>query len=72
MNAPIRLLDVVALTEDLPERKLPRGHVGTVTEILAADVYEVDFCDDQGRTYLSMALAASQLMVLHFQPRIRG
>jgi len=55
-----------------PEQKLPRGHVGTVTEILAADVYEVDFCDDQGRTYLSMALAASQLMVLHFQPRIRG
>ena len=36
----IKLLDTVALLEDLPERKLKRGEVGTVVEILAPEVYE--------------------------------
>jgi hypothetical protein len=45
MSAGIKLLDVVALTEDLPERKLQRGQVGTVVEPLAPDVFEVEcFC----------------------------
>jgi uncharacterized protein DUF4926 len=67
MNEPIRLLDVVALTEDLPERGLRRGQVGTVVEELAPGVYEVEFNDDEGRTYALLALKASQLMVLHYQ-----
>src|SRR5438874_3632332 len=36
-----KLLDVVALTDDLPGRGLSRGQVGTVVETLAADVFEV-------------------------------
>jgi len=40
----IRLLDTVALLEDLPDRKLRRGEVGTVVESLAPGVYEVEFC----------------------------
>ena len=36
MTNPIRLLDVVALTEDLPQRSLMRGQVGTVVELLRA------------------------------------
>jgi hypothetical protein len=52
----IKLLDTVALIEDLPERKLKRGEVGTVVEILAPDVYEVEFCDDEGQTYAEFAL----------------
>lgn len=63
----IKLLDTVALLEDLPERKLKRGEVGTVVEILAPDVYEVEFCDDEGRTYAMFALRAGQLIVLHNQ-----
>ena len=35
MPTPIKLLDVVALTVDLPEYNLWRGQVGTVVEILA-------------------------------------
>ncbi len=65
---PIRLLDVVALTEDLPERGLRTGQVGTVVEALAPDVYEVEFCDNEGRTYASLALRAGQLLVLHYSP----
>lgn len=43
----IKLLDTVALLDDLPERRLKRGEVGTVVEILA---HEVEFCDDDGQT----------------------
>ena len=46
----IRLLDTVALLEDLPERRLKRGEVGIVVEVLAPDVFEVEFCDDEGQT----------------------
>jgi hypothetical protein len=67
MNEPIKLLEVVALTEDLPREDLYQGQVGTVVEILAPDVYEVEFCDDEGQTYAMKALNASQLMVLHYK-----
>jgi len=65
MNTSIKLLDVVALTEDLPQETLYRGQVGTVVEILAPDVYEVEFSDDEGQTYAMKALKSIQLMVLH-------
>lgn len=68
MNHKINLLDVVALTEEVPERGLARGQVGTVVELLAPDVFEVEFCDDNGRTYALLALPAKQLMVLHYRP----
>ncbi|HLB12041.1 MAG TPA: DUF4926 domain-containing protein [Dehalococcoidia bacterium] len=68
MAAGIQLLDVVALTEDIPGRKLQRGQVGTVVEVLAPGVFEVEFADDKGQTYASLALRAGQLMVLHYQP----
>jgi len=68
MANSIQLLDVVALTEDLPERGLTRGQVGTVVESLAPNVYEVEFCDNDGRTYAMLPLRAEQLMVLHYRP----
>ena len=48
MRETIHLLDVVALTVDLPERGLTRGQVGTVVETLAPEVFEVEFSDEQG------------------------
>ncbi len=62
----IRLLDVVAVTADIPEHGLIRGHVGTVVELLGATDYEVEFSDDDGRTFAQVPLAVGQLMVLHF------
>lgn len=65
----IELLDVVALTIDLPEQNLWRGQVGTVVEILAdGAAFEVEFSDRQGRTYESLGLRPEQMMVLHFEP----
>jgi hypothetical protein len=68
MGTGIKLFDVVALTEDLPERKLRRGQVGTVVESLEPDVFEVEFTDNDGRAFASLALKANQLMVLYYEP----
>jgi hypothetical protein len=68
MSNPIRLLDVVALTEDLPQNGLMRGQVGTVVELLAPDAFEVEFSDDEGRTYAMLALRTEQLLVLRYRP----
>ncbi len=68
MNKTIQLLDVVALTQDMPQRGLSRGQVGTVVEKLGPEVFEVEFCDNNGRSYASLALHADQLMVLHYRP----
>lgn len=68
MGMPVKLLDVVALAEDLPQAKLSRGQVGTVVEILASGVLEVEFSDNDGRTYAMAAARADQLIVLHYEP----
>ena len=68
MKTQINLLDVVALTQDLPRAKLIRGQVGTVVEELRAGVFEVEFCDNQGRTYATTAIPEDQLIVLHYAP----
>lgn len=63
----IELLSTVALTEDIPSRELLRGEVGTVVEVLAPDVYEVEFCNEDGETYAEFALRGEQLILLHNQ-----
>jgi hypothetical protein len=67
--SPLQLLDVVALTTDLPERGLVRGQVGTVVEILWPDTYEIEFSDDDGRTYAQLPLREDQLLVLRYRPQ---
>lgn len=62
----VKLLDVVALLEDVPAERLRRGEVGTVVEVLAPEVYEVEFSDDEGRTYAMLPMRREQVMVLHF------
>jgi hypothetical protein len=77
MIAPnnISLLDVVALTEPLPQFGLLAGQVGTVVEVLAADAFEVEFSDDAGKTYAQVPVKRGQVLPLHFssnpEPRPR-
>jgi hypothetical protein len=68
MKESFHLLDVVALLDDLPNRRLIAGQVGTIVEILADGVYEVEFSDNDGRTYAILALRAEQIMALHYAP----
>ena len=63
----MHLLDVVALTEDIPDHGLRRGQVGTIVEILGPNAFEVEFADNEGRTYATLALNTKQLLVLHYQ-----
>ncbi|MCL4254735.1 MAG: DUF4926 domain-containing protein, partial [Anaerolineae bacterium] len=44
---------------------LKRGHIGTVVEQWANDVYEVEFADKNGVTHAMVALRTDQLLVLH-------
>ena len=64
----LELLAVVALLEDSKEHGLLRGQVGTLVQRLAPNVYEVEFSDDEGRTYASLSLHADQLLQLHHEP----
>jgi hypothetical protein len=66
--AEIEMLSVVALLENLPGEGLVRGQVGTVVDRWAPGVWEVEFCDAQGRTYAMVALKTEQLMLLHHEP----
>lgn len=68
MKDGLDILDVVALTEDLPERGLYRGQVGTIVEGLGSGIFEVEFSDDEGRAYASAALGAEQFLVLRYEP----
>ncbi|MGA2741539.1 MAG: DUF4926 domain-containing protein [Bryobacteraceae bacterium] len=70
--AEIEMLSVVALLEDIPQKGLLRGQVGTIVESLAPGAYEVEFSDDSGQTYASLALRSDQLMRLHHEPSHRA
>jgi hypothetical protein len=63
----IKLLDVVALTEDFPADGLRRGEVGTVVEQWADGVWEVEFSDDTGAAYAFAAVRTDQMMKLYFR-----
>ncbi|MGB0384768.1 MAG: DUF4926 domain-containing protein [Ardenticatenaceae bacterium] len=74
MSSHVELLDVVVLVQDSQTEQvvLRRGEMGTVVEMLAPDVYEVEFCDEFGRAYAFASLHANQLLVLHNQGKKWG
>lgn len=63
----IKVLDVVAVTEALPEHGLRRGEVGTVVDRWKDGAYEVEFSDETGEAYAFAALGSHQLMKLYFR-----
>lgn len=67
MHTIPRLLDVVALLSDVPTHGLLRGQVGTVVELLEG-AYEVEFSDEEGKTYAELALPPDQLLLLRHRP----
>lgn len=63
----LKLLDVVALLQDMPENNLTTGQVGTIVEELGEGAYEVEFSDKKGRTITNLALKKQDMMLLHFE-----
>jgi Domain of unknown function (DUF4926) len=41
----LEYLSVIALLQDLPDKGLVRGQIGTVVELYSRTVGEVEFCD---------------------------
>ena len=66
----MKLLDVVALLENIPNSGLYKGQVGTIVDIYEPDVFEVEFCDLKGKTYALKTLTTNELLLLHYNPFI--
>jgi uncharacterized protein DUF4926 len=49
------------------KKRLVTGEVGAVVEVLAADAFEVEFCDEHGRTYGLHTLRSNQIVPLRTQ-----
>jgi hypothetical protein len=60
----LKLLDVVALLGDRPDENLVAGQVGTVVEVLAPGIFEVEFLDSNGRTLALAELKREELLAL--------
>jgi hypothetical protein len=68
----IKLLDVVALLQDVPQEGLLRGEVGTVVEVFEQTEHHpagflVEFSDREGRAYSITDLRADQLVKLRYR-----
>ena len=63
----IKILDVVALTEPMPDNGLRRGEVGTVVDQWKDGIFEVEFSDDTGKAYAFAAVPTEKLMKLYFR-----
>jgi hypothetical protein len=66
----IKLLDVVALLEAIPEQNLTKGEVGTIVEQFEKDNFEAEFSNEKGQTTNSILLNFKDLIVLHFKGAI--
>lgn len=69
-TTPAKLLDVVAVLVDKPAFQLAAGQVGTIVEVLAPDVFEVEFCNSQGNTLGFAELRRDEFLILRHEPAL--
>jgi hypothetical protein len=69
-NASVKLLDVVALLDDKPAEGLLAGQVGTIVDVLAPGVFEVEFLDANGKTVALSELKRVELLVLKHEAAV--
>ncbi len=67
MNNKLKILDVVALLKDMPEKNLIMGQVGTIVEALTENVYEVEFAGKNGEAIALAAVDSENLLLLHYE-----
>ena len=63
----LRKLQTIALLEDLPSKKLKRGDVGAIVNVLSDTEVEVEFVDNSGRTTALEVLNKSDLIQLRLE-----
>jgi len=68
----MKLLDVVATTENIPYSNLTKGQVGTVVDVLSEEegIFLIEFADVSGVAYAIEPLPHTQLMELHHSSTI--
>jgi uncharacterized protein YegP (UPF0339 family) len=64
MTDAIHLFDVVRIIKDVGGG-LSEGDEGTVVDVVAPGVFEVEFSDEEGRAYAILLLHAEQLQVIY-------
>ena len=72
MSDQLKPFDVVALLSDNAAHGLARGQVGTIVEELGSGIYDVEFSDNEGRTYAQCAIPANVLLVLHHESALKA
>src|SRR5512144_1901741 len=70
-NTPMKLLGGVVLWGDKPEEGLAAGQVGTVVEVLAPGIFEVEFLDSHGRTAGLAELKREELLALKYEAAVQ-
>lgn len=60
----LKLLEVVALTRDLPDHDLCIGEVGTIVEVYDGTAFEVEFVEDSGYTKALLTVSTEDLRKL--------
>jgi len=62
----LKVNDVVILKIDLPEENLEKGMRGTIVSLFEIPdlAYDVEFCDEGGRTIAEVALKCSQIEIV--------
>ncbi len=70
MNEKFKILDIIALLTDIPEKKLIKGQVGTIVEYLYNNIYEVEFCNKQGETISVLPIDENSMLLLHYENKV--
>ena len=63
----LKKLQTIALLKDLPSKKLKRGDVGAIVNVLSDTKVEVEFVDNSGRTTVLEVLKKSDLIQLRLE-----
>ena len=63
----LKKLQTIALLKDLPSKKLKRGDVGAIVNVLSDTKVEVEFVDNSGRSTALEVLKKSDLIQLRLE-----
>lgn len=66
----MKMHDVVATLENLPEVHLAKGQVGTIVDELDREFVLVEFADIDGVAYAIEPIPCHKLMALHHRPAL--
>ncbi|MEO8666476.1 MAG: DUF4926 domain-containing protein [Ignavibacteria bacterium] len=67
MDNKFKILEVVALLIDIPEKNLIKGQVGTIVEFLENETFEVEFCNRNGETIQTAPIESKDILLLHYE-----